>query len=134
MPSFSTQSRNRLETCSEDLQRVFEEVVKHFDCTIVEGYRPQEKQDQYFREGKSRLRYPNGKYNGQPSQAVDVAPYLNREISWDTRHCLYFAGVVIGIASQMGLNLRWSGDWDMDNEPVTDQDFQDLVHFELHEG
>jgi peptidoglycan L-alanyl-D-glutamate endopeptidase CwlK len=33
----------------------------------------------------------------------------------------------------LGVKLRWGGNWDRDGEPVTDQDFQDLVHFELAE-
>ena len=43
----------------------------------------------------------------------------------------YFAGVVKGIASQMGIGIRWGGDWDMDTE-VKDNRFDDLVHFELY--
>jgi hypothetical protein len=31
----------------------------------------------------------------------------------------------------VGVMIRWGGNWDMDGEPITDQDFQDLVHFEL---
>ncbi len=63
-----------------------------------------------------------------------MAPYLNGGVSWDSRHCLYFAGLVMGIAKQMDIEIRWGGDWDRDNEPVTDQEFQDLVHFEFVEG
>lgn len=32
---------------------------------------------------------------------------------------------------KLGIDIRWGGNWDMDGEPVTDQNFQDLVHFEL---
>ncbi len=131
MPRFGTHSKQRLHTCDEDLQRLFYKVVRYIDCSIVEGHRSKEKQNKYFDAGRSRIRYPNGKHNRYPSLAVDVAPYLNGKISWDMRHCLYFAGVAMGIASQAEIKIRWGGDWDMDNEPITDQDFQDLVHFEL---
>ncbi len=130
MYKFSKRSLQKLNTCTSSLQNLFNEVIKDFDCTIVEGHRSKEKQNEYFDKGKSRIRYPNGKHNRYPSLAVDVAPYLNGSVSWDMRHCLYFAGVVMGTARMMGIKIRWGGDWDMDNEPMTDQDFQDLVHFE----
>lgn len=133
MYKFSRQSLQKLDTCTASLQKLFNEVIKDFDCTIVEGYRSKKKQNEYFDTGKSRLCYPNGKHNRHPSQAVDVAPYLNGSVSWDMRHCLYFAGVVMGIAKMMDIKVRWGGDWNRNNEPITDQSFQDLVHYELAE-
>ncbi len=130
MYKFSKRSLQKLNTCTNSLQDLFNEVIKDFDCTIVEGHRSKEKQNEYFDKGKSRLRYPNGKHNRYPSLAVDVAPYLNGSVSWDMRHCLYFAGVVMGTARMMGIKIRWGGDWNRNNEPITDQSFQDLVHFE----
>jgi len=34
------------------------------------------------------------------------------------------------VGKMLEVDLRWGGNWDMDGEPITDQDFQDLVHFE----
>lgn len=131
MPKFSQRSLSRLETCHEDMQKLFKEVVKHFDCTIIEGRRGKEAQDEYFRTGKSKLKWPNSKHNAQTpdlSRAVDVAPY---PIDWkDKERFYYFAGVVKGIATQMDIPLRWGGDWDQDTQ-VHDQTFFDLPHFEL---
>jgi len=131
MPSFSKTSRDRLSTCDIRLQQLFNDVVVGFDCTIIEGHRPQHLQDKYFAEGKSKVKYPDGKHNKIPSQAVDVAPYLNGAISWNPKHCLYFAGYVMGMAKRMNIPIRSGCDWDMDMEAITDQTFQDLVHFEL---
>lgn len=133
MPSFGAVSRARLDTCHPDLVRLFERVVAQFDCSILEGHRDQATQDRYFAEGKSRLKWPQGRHCARPSQAVDAAPFINGKASFDQRHCLYFAGFVMATARELGIGLRWGGDWDRDNEPVTDQDFQDLVHFELRE-
>jgi len=36
----------------------------------------------------------------------------------------------MGVASQMGIKIRWGGDWDSDGS-VCDNKFNDLVHFEL---
>ena len=131
MPHFGKTSKRRLETCHQDLQDLFDEVITVVDCSIIEGHRSQEKQDTYYYDGKSKVRWPYGKHNGDPSEAVDAAPYLNNAISWNKYHCIYLAGIVMGIASQMKIPIRWGGDWDGDKEPITDQDFQDLVHYEL---
>ncbi len=131
MPTFSARSREILETCDERLVAVFDEVVKHFDCTILEGWRSEEDQNEAFRTGKSKLKYPEGKHNKQPSFAVDVAPY---PVDWENLDRFrYFAGFVMGIASQMGTRLRWGGDWDGDTE-LRDQKFVDLPHFEVLEA
>lgn len=131
MNKFSDKSLDRLKTCHEDLQALFLEVIKHFDCVIIEGHRDMETQNEYFRTGKSKLEWPNGKHNSIPSLAVDVAPVKNGKIDWNDRVQFYFfIGFVKGIASQMGIKIRSGGDWDGDND-LKDQTFIDLPHFEL---
>lgn len=133
MPQFSPKSQERLATCHPDLQRLFREVVKAYDCTVICGHRGQQEQDAAYAEGRSKLKYPQGKHNSMPSQAVDVGPYIKGQgLSWDNRQCTYFGGYVMGVASQMGIKIRWGGDWDRDQD-VKDQTFNDLVHFELAE-
>lgn len=128
MPSFSARSRANLETCHEDLQRLFGEVIKHYDCTILCGHRGEEEQNEAFRQGRSQLQFPQSKHNSLPSIAVDVAPY---PIDWDNRSRFYhFGGLVLGISIGMGIPIRWGGDWDMDTD-LNDQSFFDLPHFEL---
>lgn len=128
MPQFSKKSNDRLATCHSDLIRLFNEVVKHFDCTILQGHRGEEEQNKAFNEGKSQLQWPNGNHNAMPSNAVDVIPY---PIDWGDRERMsYFAGVVKGIGESMGIKIRWGGDWDNDTQ-VKDNRFDDLVHFEL---
>jgi len=130
MPRFSKKSLSKLETCDKRLQDLFLRVVKKFDCTIIEGHRSKDRQNKLFDEGKSKLKYPKGKHNATPSKAVDVAPY---PIDWNDRERFtYFAGYVVGIAYQMGLKIRWGGDWDMDTK-TKDNKFDDLVHFEIKE-
>ncbi|MCC3862605.1 hypothetical protein [Pseudemcibacter aquimaris] len=130
MPAFSEKSLNNLATCHSLLQRVFHEVIREFDCTILEGHRDKARQNQMVAEGKSQVGWPNGKHNAVPSLAVDVAAY---PINWNDRERqTLFAGYVIGLARSMGINLRWGGDWDRDTE-VRDNNFDDLVHFELVE-
>ena len=79
-------------------------------------------------EGKSQVRWPDGKHNTEPSLAVDVCPY---PVVWDDRERqTLFAGYVLATAKAMGIDLRWGGDWDRDTE-VRDNSFDDLVHFEI---
>ena len=130
MPSFSDKSISKLATCDARLQRVFHEVVRNFDCTILEGHRDKERQNQMVEEGKSQVRWPDGKHNTVPSMAVDVTPY---PVVWDDRERqTLFAGFVLATAKAMDIDLRWGGDWDRDTE-VRDNTFDDLVHFEIVE-
>ena len=40
------------------------------------------------------------------------------------------AGVVHVAAKDLGVEIRWGGDWDSDFD-MTDQQFNDLAHYEL---
>ena len=114
MARFGKSSKRRLGTCEQKLQDVFNEVIKYVDCSVLEGHRSGERQDKLFDEGKTKVRYPNGRHNASPSRAVDVTPY---PVDWEDRERqTLFAGFVLGIARSMGIKLRWGGDWDMDFE------------------
>jgi peptidoglycan L-alanyl-D-glutamate endopeptidase CwlK len=128
MPTFSAVSKERLGTCDERLQRVFYEVIKYFDCTIIEGHRGEADQNRYNDQGKSKLRWPHGEHNSLPSRAVDAMPF---PINWkDINRICYFAGFVMATALNMGIKLRWGKDWDGDTD-LNDQTFNDGPHFEL---
>ena len=128
MPKFGSKSKERLATCDEKLQKVFNEVIKYVDCSILEGHRDERAQDKYFQEGKSKVRYPMGRHNSKPSRAVDVVPY---PVDWEDRERFHlFSGFVLGLASGMGISLRWGGDWNRNFE-VDDNKFDDFPHFEL---
>lgn len=135
MPKFSLKSNEKLDTCHPLLQELFREVVKDDDCTVVEGHRSRKRQNRLFREGKSKLQWPRGKHNVMPSEAVDAAPWIpGKQIPWDDpRQFYYFAGKVKAKARQLGIRVRWGGDWDGDGD-VSDQQFNDLVHWELVSG
>lgn len=143
MPHFSARSLANLSTVHPDLQCVFLEVIKHFDCTIVEGHRDQVAQDKAYKEGKSTLKWPNGKHNARPAMAVDVYPYpILLSPSNATEALLYklrmafFAGQVLAIARQLLADgtithaVIWGADWNADTE-LRDHDFLDFPHFEL---
>lgn len=110
------------------MNTVLEEVA---DISIITGHRGKEEQNQKFAEGKSKVRWPNGKHNSDPSTAVDFQPYPvpeRREKLWAS--LAYIAGRAIEIGRRRGLVVRWGGDWDGDGD-LTDQNFDDLYHLEL---
>ena len=128
MYKFGSRSKKHLVTLDERLQKVLNEVIKYVDCSIIEGHRSAERQNKLFEEGRTKVKYPHGRHNSNPSRAVDVVPY---PIDWDDRARFHlFAGFVIGIAQSMGIKLRWGGDWNMNFE-VDDNNFDDFPHFEL---
>lgn len=133
MPNFGTRSQNNLATAHPDLQRLFNEVIKGYDCTVICGHRNQTDQDKAFHEGRSKVQWPNGKHNKQPSLAVDVVPWFKNKphIRWDDSEKFYhFAGYVQGVADGLGINIRSGLNWDSDDE-LHDQTFFDGPHFEL---
>ena len=133
MNTFSEKSIARLKTCEHDLQELFHHVLNIHDCTIIEGHRDEETQNEMYRTNKSQLMYPDSKHNRYPSRAVDVAPYINGGIPWDDhKQFYYFAGIVMGVANGIGLKIRWGGDWNQ-NHDLNDQKFFDLPHYELVE-
>ena len=137
MPRFGQRSREKLATCDSRLQKLLNYVVKHYDCSVLEGFRMEAEQNKLFDEGKTKVQWPNSKHNQYPSKAVDVVYYdtENNTINWDDYKGHYhFAGFVMGVAASMRipLKLRWGGDWDRDKD-LNDQKFNDLVHFEIDE-
>ena len=128
MPYFGKRSRTNLATCDERLRKVFNEVIKHVDCSVIEGNRNEARQNKLYAEGKTKVMFPNGRHNHNPSRAVDVVPY---PIDWSDRERFHlFAGFVLGIAKSMNINLRWGGDWNQNFE-VDDNQFDDFPHFEI---
>lgn len=128
MPNFGQKSQEQLATCDQRLQDLFNRVVKSWDCTVLEGKRTFEQQQHNYAVGVTRTMNSKHVTGDQPSKAVDVAPY---PVKWKDYARFYaFAGFVIGTAVSMGLKVRWGGDWDSDRD-FSDQNFNDLVHFEL---
>lgn len=135
MPKFSEKSAARLATCHPDIQAVLNAVIKHRDCTILEGVRSLDTQQHYVETGRSKtLNSKHLKQNDGYSHAVDVAKW---PVDWgDHKAFALFAGYVLGTAEQMRLagkithRFRWGGDWDGDGA-TADHSFFDGPHFEL---
>ena len=133
---YSKNSLEKLETCHPDLITLFNEVIKEYDCTILEGHRSTERQQELFRENKTKINGKNklSKHQYEPSLAVDACPY---PIDWKDLNRFYnFVGYVKATADRlyregkMTHKIRCGADWDGYNI-FTDQNFHDLPHFEL---
>ena len=128
MPRFGTKSKGRLSSCHPDLQKVFNKVIERVDCSIICGQRGEADQNKAYKEGRSKVKYPNGRHNANPSNAVDVAPY---PVDWeDLERFTLFAGYVLGIAQSMEIELIWGNDWNGDFN-TKDTNFKDYPHFEI---
>ena len=124
MPRFGSRSRRRLKGVDTKLVNVLNETIKLMDITVIEGVRSKKRQAELLKKGATKVKYSKH----MEGKAVDVAPY---PIQWDDRERFhYMGGIVRGVASQMGIKVRWGGDWDNDGE-IKDNNFDDLVHIEL---
>jgi peptidoglycan L-alanyl-D-glutamate endopeptidase CwlK len=114
------------------LQAWLDELIKYTDFAIICSYRNKDAQDKAVAEKKSKTPWPTSKHNSNPSQAVDIVPFSSHYgLMWNDSRAFYIlAGHAKTIAQQMGLRLRWGGDWDNDNN-LDDQKFNDLPHWEI---
>lgn len=120
MPKFSALSQKRLLTCHTDLRIICEQLIKITDFTIICGHRGKEDQEKAFRLGRSKLRWPKGKHNKMPSEAIDIAPYPT---DWND-HLAFneLANYFMDIARNSNIKIKWGGDF---------KTLKDLGHFEL---
>jgi peptidoglycan L-alanyl-D-glutamate endopeptidase CwlK len=103
---------------------VLNELIKIMDVTIIEGVRSAERQAELLEKGATKVKYSRH----MEGKAVDLSPY---PIDWNNRDGFYYMGGMIrGIAHQMGLKVRFGGDWDSDGD-TKDNSFDDLVHVEI---
>lgn len=129
---FSSTSLRRLSLVHPHLRNICHHVIKYHDITVTYGLRTLAEQSKLYDEGLSKTM--NSKHLKQQdgwAWAVDLAPY---PIDWnDTKRFYWLAGMMKVIGEHIlptGWELRWGGNWDMD-EDLNDQTFMDLGHYEL---
>jgi peptidoglycan L-alanyl-D-glutamate endopeptidase CwlK len=148
---FGTTSRKHYRTLHPDLRLILLEALKVIDISIIEGIRSDERQQQLFKEGRSKLDgiHKKSKHQGRVykevivSYAVDIIPYLKGQDPFDRTAKNYarfykMMGIIEGVAFKLYKDgrithmVRFGLDWDMDQN-FTDQTFDDLPHMELVE-
>ena len=136
MAHLSENSKDHLHTCDADIILVINQALgrmKTIDFAVTCGTRGETEQNEAFRTGKSKVKYPDSKHNYSPSKAVDIVAYVSGKPSWNHKHMTYLAGYIMAVAEEYDIKLRCGCNWDQDDEVLTDQTFQDLGHFELVE-
>lgn len=130
---FSNKSNERLQHLNPTLRLILEIALKRsdIDFSVTETHRSVERQQELFKQGKSKIDGVNNKskHNYYPSEAVDIAAYING-IKWDVKYYYYIAGIITSVAEELGVKIRWGGNFDMDND-IGEQSFNDLCHIEI---
>lgn len=112
-----------MEGVHPDLIRLFEEVVKGFDCTVLQygGKRTLELQAQLVANGVSKTMNSNH----LTGNALDIVPY---PVDWEDRERQYqFASFVFDTAMRMGIRVRWGGWFRAPGNKI----FYDSPHWEM---
>lgn len=146
MNTFGARSRGNLEGVHPDLVRLHEAVLLVMDHSITDGKRTLVEQRKNMEKGVSKTLDSKHLPQGPDglAHATDATPF---PIDWSAvqrgldamkradptmqvARFYYFQGIVKGVASQLGIEIRQGVDWDRDTD-VGDQSFIDLPHNEL---
>lgn len=123
MPSFGKSSTRKLSSCDQRLQDICNEAIKHFDFSVICGFRCEAEQNAAYNGGASQLDWPNSKHNSTPSPAMDLTPW---PLNWqDEQSFIELSKVIMAVAERQGTKLTWGGSW---------VSLVDMPHYELDEG
>lgn len=140
---FSQASALRLGTCDKRLQAVLILALNqtYIDFGIACGYRGRAEQEKAFREGSSKVQFPNSAHNSSPSKAVDIFACPRGKISFEHKYYFYLAGLLDACTAEINqrmknitpFRLTWGGAWLNNGDFNSDGQFMDLMHWEIHE-
>lgn len=116
----SERDNTRLEGVHADIVRVIERAaaMTTVPFVVLEGLRTRQRQRELVARGASRTmnsRHITG-------HAVDIAPLVDGEVSWDWSDYYVLAPVIKEAARLEGVPLEWGGDW---------KSFKDGPHWQL---
>lgn len=137
MPAFGPRSRGMLETVDQDMVDVCNRAILATDFAVICGARGPTAQNEAFRTGRSLVRWPDSKHNAMLpdlSRAVDIVPWHTNapHIRWNNeREFVFLAGHMDQAAHDLGIAIRWGGNWDQDDDLYDRNVPFDLGHFEL---
>lgn len=129
-------SEKRLEGVNPTLVSIIRRAAKRlpFALFVVEGLRSRERQAELYAQGRTK---PGKKVTWTlhskhlEGKAVDLAPLINGAIDWaDLSKFDAIAKAMQDAAKEVGVTVRWGGDWDMDGQP-RERGESDSPHFEL---
>ena len=157
--NYGAKSHERLATTHPQLQKLMKTVGVNFPNTILEGERSIEQQRKNVEKGVSKtmnskhVRTPAEAVDAAPdplswpqtgklkariervtgeltdAQEAEIMALVGEYVK-DVARWYYFGGFVLGTAEELGIKIRWGGDWNS-NRDLDDQTFDDLPHFEV---
>ena len=110
----------RLKGVHPDLVKVVKRAIEltKQDFTVLEGLRTKERQKQLVAKGASKTM---NSYH-ITGHAVDVAPIVNGQVSWDWKYYYPVRDAMKAAAKELGVKIEWGGDW---------KSFKDGPHFQI---
>ena len=128
---FGPQSKAELVTIHPELQKVLVEASNTFNFTIICGHRNKAAQDKAFKEGNSKVQWPNSRHNSWPAEAADCVPYDKTGIPWkDVYRFARMMGHIEAAAIRLGIEIELGMDWDMYGNTI-EHSFRDFPHIQL---
>jgi len=127
---FGKISKQNLDTCHLDLQLLAREVLAMglIDFAVLWGHRDKTNQNNAYNSipKKSNAKWPKSKHNKNPSDAFDLAPWINGRIPWqeddkDYWAWYYLGGAVMAAAKKLSIDIVWGKVF---------KKLKDLGHFE----
>lgn len=116
----SDKSLKRLSGVHPRLQAIVKRAIEisSVDFTVIEGLRTKERQRYLVEKGASKTM---NSYH-LTGHAVDIAPFIDGNASWDWKHYPAMAKAMKDAAEELNVNLTWGGDW---------KTFRDGPHFQI---
>jgi len=130
----SQRSLRRMEGVEPDLVNLVRLAIERtpvdFGVAWMGGMRTPEEQNQLFKDGYSTKDGYEKLSKHQFGEAVDLQVFVGGSAVQSEKMQYIVAGVMFSCAAELGITLRWGGDWNM-NSDIRDNVFNDLYHFEL---
>lgn len=133
--ALGTSSQAKLNTCDSRLVRVFSMIAEEHSFRVIWGARSQTEEDQAVASGASRIKPGKvSKHQLRPSEALDIdlPPYNYKALT--EAYVRFAEGVVLPIARELGVSLRWGGAWSGRRntaEYLEAGGLDDVGHFEI---
>lgn len=99
----------RLKGVHPDLIKVVKRAIEitPIDFTVLEGLRTKERQKLLVARGASKTM---NSYH-ITGHAVDIAPLVNGQVTWDWKYYNELAPVIKQAAKELGVDITWGGNW-----------------------
>lgn len=132
MRTFGSKSLALLQLCHPVMNMLCHKALElgPNDFSINESYRNRDDQEAAFRQGNTKVHYPESAHNQKPSVAIDFLPYPFN--GWhDDKGFHAVIAQFFSAARALKIEIRSGSDFNRDGN-LTTTDAWDLPHIELH--